>query len=498
MKKRNRMQTARKRPKEENETMIKTVQELPITSSSYPFASAEKHGALTEYGYVEREYLFSGTANVYRNDGAGNALVEYPDVPYTNRMVVRCPADPRAFSGHVVVEILNASGKFDIERMWILSQRYFMNHGAAYVGITSKPDVFDALVRYDEERYGAISWPNPRPQEERMQPTPGLSFVKPDQETGLFWDILTDTARLLRTKEEKNPLAGYGVKYLTLTGWSQSSASLVRYVNSFAYREDVAKDGPIFDGYFSAGGVYSMTVPVNQQEYGWPKNSADTVVRRMDQPYVIVQTQSENGSFCSNRVPRFDSDVPGNLCRLYEIPGATHDNLPGLVEYYKNDPKLNDSGIHPSYHGVHDYPNDFPYDYPMNAAFHQLFRWIEDGAAPIHAPRLELDAKGDALTDAFGNARGGVRTAFVDVPTCRYLPWSREERKGEVTVSPMFGHMEPFSSALLTELYGSLAGYEEKVREATERHVRQGYVLREEAERLIAQAVADAARRGLR
>ena len=84
------------------------------------------------------------------------------------------------------------------------------------------------------------------------------------------------------------------------------------------------------------------------------------------------------------------------------------------------------------------------------------------------------------------------------VPTCRYLPWSREERKGEVTVSPMFGHLEPFSSALLTELYGSLAGYEEKVREATERHVRQGYVLREEAERLIAQAVADAARRGLR
>ena len=98
------------------------------------------------------------------------------------------------------------------------------------------------------------------------------------------------------------------------------------------------------------------------------------------------------------------------------------------MEYYKNDPKLNDSGIHPSYHGVHDYPNDFPYDYPMNAAFHQLFRWIEDGAAPIHAPRLELDAKGDALTDAFGNARGGVRSAFVDVPTCRYLPWSREER----------------------------------------------------------------------
>ena len=69
--------------------MIKTVQELPITSYSYPFTSALKHGALTEYGYVEREYLFSGTANVYRNDGAGNALVEYPDVPYTNRMVGR-------------------------------------------------------------------------------------------------------------------------------------------------------------------------------------------------------------------------------------------------------------------------------------------------------------------------------------------------------------------------------------------------------------------------
>ena len=51
----------------------------------------------------------------------------------------------------------------------------------------------------------------------------------------------------------------------------------------------------------------------------------EDVYKRQDQPYVIVQTQSENGSFCSNRVPRFDSDVPGNLCRLYAIPGATHD-----------------------------------------------------------------------------------------------------------------------------------------------------------------------------
>jgi len=111
--------------------MIKTVTELPITESSYPFAEARRRSPLKEKGFVEKEYLFTGTSNVYRTNENGEVEVEFSDAPYTNRMVVRCPEDPTKFSGHVVVEILNASGKFDIERMWIISSRYFLNHGSA-------------------------------------------------------------------------------------------------------------------------------------------------------------------------------------------------------------------------------------------------------------------------------------------------------------------------------------------------------------------------------
>ncbi|MBE5780902.1 MAG: hypothetical protein E7328_03655 [Clostridiales bacterium] len=481
--------------------MIKTVTELPITESSYPFAEARRRSPLKEKGFVEKEYLFTGTSNVYRTNENGEVEVEFSDAPYTNRMVVRCPEDPTKFSGHVVVEILNASGKFDIERMWIISSRYFLNHGIAYVGITSKPDVFDALKRYDSDRYGAIAWDNPRPEADRLPPLTmpnRMSFVHMDQECGLFWDMLTDTSRLLRSKDEKNPLKDHDVKYVTLTGWSQSSCYAVRYINSFAYRDEVKKDGPIFDGYFNAGQVYSTVVPVNQQEYHKPFDASETVVHHMEQPFIIVQTESELNGFGAGNVPRHNSDVPGNLLRLYEIPGSTHDNKPGLVDYYKNDPKLNDSGIHPSYHGEHEFANDFPYDYPMNAAYDHLFKWIETGAAPRPMPRFELSAGGLARTDAFGNAMGGVRTAFVDVPTCRYIPWSNNiSRTGVRSFSPMFGHLEPFSPAMLKELYGDLKSYEAKVREATMIHVEKGYVLKEEAELIIAQAVKDAKERGL-
>jgi len=61
----------------------------------------------------------------------------------------------------------------------------------------------------------------------------------------------------------------------------------------------------------------------------------------------------------------------------------------------------------------------------------------------------------------------------------------------------MFGHLEPFSPAMLKELYGDLKSYEAKVREATMIHVEKGYVLKEEAELIIAQAVKDAKERGL-
>ena len=64
--------------------------------------------------------------------------------------------------------------------------------------------------------------------------------------------------------------------------------------------------------------------------------------------------------------------------------------------------------------------------------------------------------------------------------------------------NPLFGYEEPYSTALLKELYGTLEHYRELAQKLTERHVRQGYVLEEDAELLVEEAVKLAKERGLK
>ena len=61
----------------------------------------------------------------------------------------------------------------------------------------------------------------------------------------------------------------------------------------------------------------------------------------------------------------------------------------------------------------------------------------------------------------------------------------------------MFGHVEYFSKEKLTELYGTLAAYEAKVRESEEQAVRHGYLLEADKESCVQNAVQTAARIGL-
>ena len=478
--------------------MIGKIWSVPETESSRPFCDAKSHGSLDTERYLETEYFFSGTANLYETDEAGEPRVAYSDVPYTNRMIIRAPKNTADFNGHVVVEILNASARYDIERMWIVSHDYFTRKGIIYVGVTSKPDVFDSLANYDEKRYCEISWPNPRPEEQWITPQKSkgrISFVRKDQECGLFWDILMDVALLLRSDDAGNPIAQYAPRYISLTGWSQSCGYITRFLNSFAYRYESAV--PYFDGYFSAGGVYSFSVPMNQNEYYIPKKSW-SYVRNIKQPYVMVQTESEKGSLGINTIPRANNDTPGSACRIYEITGLTHDNKTLMNDYYKNDAPLKGVNYPSIYRGKEAVPNDYPGKYAMNAAYDHFFRWIETGIAPANGPMFERDYEGNNVTDAFGNALGGVRTVFVDLPTRRYIPlttWPDEEGYYQ---NCMYGHEEPFSPSMLKELYGTLENYRKKATELTNRHILKGYVLREDAEDLINEAVRLAEEAGLR
>ena len=485
--------------------MITGIKELPVTKESYPFVSAAERCRLADHGYIEKEYLMYGTANVYKTVSGNEVDIRYPDAPYVNRLVIRAPENSEKCSGRVVVEIINPTSGMEIERMWIIPYYHFMRKGDIYVGITSKPNTIEVLKEFNPERYSELDWSNPTADD----PLPpegkyiGLTDYRQYYETGLFWDMLTDLAHMLRDRTPLNPLNEYDYRMIVLTAWSQSASYITRYINSFAYRPEVKRDGCVFDGYLSCGAPREYPVPVNQYENYDIKDSQGNRVSHCEQPYLVVQTESENAEFTAYRTSKFDSDSPYFLYRVYEITGASHESVQSFIEYYDNDPDLVRLGRLPSYKGKNKQPNRYPYRFPIAAAFEHLFRWIDTEIAPSVVSRIKTDGNGHNVRDSLGNSIGGVRTCLLDYPTCSYYYYSDVE-KGQFFVDLnserdiLFGHEESFPIEMLEFMYGSLSNYERLVREVTKEHVTKGYILREDAEEVISLSVKYAEERGLK
>ncbi len=491
--------------------MITKIEQMPITASSYPFMSAEKYLQLSAKGYEETEYTMYGTANVYETvDNLGGVAVRTPDAPYVNRFVVRAPKDPKQCKGNVVIEILNATAFMDLDRMWILTHRQLMRNGDIYIGITSKPNTIPRLLQFDEARYGHLSWKNPTPEvpfdfdpARLVQEKGVLPDLDPSYEPGLFWDMLTDLARLVRKKGEENPISAYPVEAVCLLGWSQSGCYLLRYLHSFAYRPKVLAEGAVFDGYLAAGPVRHFIIPVNQYEAGMDYSFRLSRAEKVTEPFVVVQTESENGRYNAWLTQRPDGDAPDFLYRLYEVTGASHDTMYSLVNYYQNDPDLIRIGALPAYTGLEPEGNDYPSEILFSAAVRNLLYWVREGVAPNHCDRIPTDSAGENKKDAFGNTLGGLRTCLLNYPTGIYtntstVPKGSNPLAPEDTKNGLFGYQKAFSKELLTELYGTLAHYKELVEKDTKEQVSRGFVCQADAKTLIETAVSLAKARGLR
>ena len=73
---------------------------LATSADSYPFGAAGHTlvpSDLAKDGYVEEEFLVSGTANIYDWPAPGPAVVRTSNAPYTTRVLVRRPANRAKF-----------------------------------------------------------------------------------------------------------------------------------------------------------------------------------------------------------------------------------------------------------------------------------------------------------------------------------------------------------------------------------------------------------------
>jgi len=97
---------------------------VPATADSFPFLAANRVQEVVDLakpGYVEEEFVISGTANVYNWSTDGNLTVKTANAPYTTRILVRRPANAAKFSGNVIVEPLENTRRFDWAFLWAIS-----------------------------------------------------------------------------------------------------------------------------------------------------------------------------------------------------------------------------------------------------------------------------------------------------------------------------------------------------------------------------------------
>ncbi len=468
---------------------------IPVTSTSWPFAAADHSVTprnLAQDGYVEEEYFISGSANVYEWPAIGK-LEGFARGPYTTRLLVRRPKSPAKFSGTVIVEALNPSLRYDAPIMWMESQDYFIRHGDAYVGVTIKPVAIEFLKLFDPERYASLSFKNPLPASQtcpqsELPPAPGglPPESTPATENGLIWDILSQVGVLVRNTSIVSPLQGFDVTRVYLTGDSQSGAFVLIYANAIHPFAERSQGKPVFDGYLttSSGGP---GVPVNQCAPSARPGDPRMVMQPRGVPIIKLINQTDLGYL--NRRP--DSDAFPDLYRSYEIAGASHIHQwvlewgtdtadaakTGAAGFLSNDKcaQRNESG------------NEFPTQFVLNAAFANLERWSREFIPPPRAEPFEIsdpkNARSTLALDEFGNAKGGLRTPYVDVPTMRYGAYM--DGPG---ICELWGYQVPLSPIVLKRLYPTHASYMAKMKVRTQSAVEERWITAEDAQSILDEA----------
>ena len=413
-------------------------------------------------GYVQREYEAEGTATSYKvvgsltNNGRWT-LVPRDSAAYRTRVLVRAPSDPSKFSGNVIVEWLNVSGGVDANPEWVSTAGDIVRSGDVWVGVSAQrigveggpvlvkvsgvpgaEAAGDGLKKIDPARYGDL--------------------VQPGDDYAL--DIFTQVARAVRAGAGLN---GLKPQHVIAGGESQSAFALVTYYNG------VQPLTHAFDGFLvhsRGAGALPLT---STGPYAGIQDAIGRAAAlfRTDQaaPIMDVQTETDVSSILNSYIAR---QPDSKTFRLWEVAGTAHadEHLvgPKNVKYIKCGVPVNDGAMY----------------IVVDAAYHDLKTWVDGGAAPPIAPRLDAtppatpDGQATVKRDADGIALGGIRTPPVDVPVAAV---SGAPGPVSSAICLLLGSSKPFSDARLKQLYSSRQEYEQKFAADADRAIKAGFVL---------------------
>jgi Alpha/beta hydrolase domain len=475
---------------------------LPQSTTSHAFDASKYQAVPTDLaarGYVEQEYLVRGDARVYDWPAPGELKI-IARARYVTRILVRRPKDASHFSGTVIVEPFNPSADVDLPIMWAESHDYFMEAGDAWVGVTIKPNTVDALKRFDSGRYSDLSFPLVRPFTEACRAAEAAYFADIQLpvpaptltgETGLAWDILSEVGALLKSKAQHNPLHRFPVERVYLTGQSQTAGYTRTYASAISPLARLPSGKPIYDGFLGSGHM-AWQVPLNNCAAPLAAGDPRLITHALGVPDIEISAQSDLVTNASTRRP--DSDASPDLFRHYEVAGASHVDTWELASF-PDSSDLTRSGVGANVASTARCTpatppiSAFPVRYAFNGAWRNLERWVREATAPPRAAFVQMTrakASGQTIVvDPFGNAIGGVRMPYVDVPTATW----RGNRAGGGGCM-LLGYSIPFGRERWHTLYASHSDYVRRVAADVERLRSQRWLTLADASEILKEAQA--------
>jgi hypothetical protein len=356
--------------------------------------------------------------------------------PYATRIIVRRPRNASAFSGTVIAEALHAGGRslvFEWSRQSILGRNHL------FVEVVHSGGNINLLKTFNAERYASLNI--------------GMGQTN---------EVIAQVGRLIKSRT--GPFAAYDVKRVTLMGTSASSGTVRTYLAAHPTLR-MPDEKPIFDGFLLTSTNGNTPLPV------------------VDVPMIQMPTQTEVVTWAEQGIAyrRPDSDEPGNRFRLYEVAGMPHNNSresPG----FQNDPCTLPV-------------TDFPAGAFTALALNHLVQWIDKGTVPPRAPYIEVDRNvtGDGshlALDEHGNARGGIRNVWVDVPTASNGVMGKGKTTATDRLCLLAGTKVPLPDATLRKLYRDKADYISRVERRLKELVAMGWFLPEYVDAVLADAKA--------
>jgi hypothetical protein len=288
--------------------------------------------------------------------------------------------------------------------------------------------------------------------------------------------MMSQLGALLKSEKAGRPLAGFRVERVYGTS---HGGELPTYIAAIHPSAKLSDGKSIYDGY-----VVHRHSPLVRMSQCAPAPAADDprhTLRNVNVPVIRIVAETDVVGTYARR--REDSDAPNDRYRLYEIAGAAHAD----AAFYRHLPSLEAQTAV----GTQPFLNNWPFAnkcdpeislmktptarYTINAAFANLTRWVRDGIAPPRAERIQLRNAGTPqagiIKDNYGNAVGGARTPYLDVPTATYYTSA-----GGGGTCGNLAYNVPFDWLRLESIYGSARNYANKVSQSVDQLVRDRWL----------------------